>query len=170
MIILSSARRALVGPTAHVAVFLGVRIDTGCRGYVDGRLQPASDEPVICGVITGAVRLRLKLRPGSHDVHELGKFALQDSNQVRIKRKLQDGATAGVSGQLGVGHLVGPSAQRAGLFHSAQDVGAARKAAVAQSSLANDLIASTHGGNGVSDRTVIYTHALDDRHLLALVL
>jgi hypothetical protein len=60
-----------------------------------------------------------------NDVHLLRELALQLADDVGVEAELQDGAGAGLAGELGVDDLVGPVAEVAGGIDAQEDVGAA---------------------------------------------
>src|SRR5262249_28727637 len=113
-----------------------------CRQRLtEGALSLAKE----CRVIGEAVPLRLEIRPWRDNVHELGRDPLRDSKQVAVQAKLEDRASFGLAGQLGVQRFIRPGAQGARHFYPAQNVRPPNPAAMREGALDNDRRAGLHG-------------------------
>ena len=106
MVVVTPAGVAFLTPPADVAVGLGVGVGA-VRSILGQRtLQASPHQPVVGRVVVYPEPLGLKLGPGRHDVHMLGRTPLDRCHQRRIQRKLEDGPALGLTGELGVVDLV----------------------------------------------------------------
>src|SRR5687767_11869876 len=113
MIVCPASGAAVYGPPANIAVLLGVWIGGGAsrpnRRRFGSRLGLAEIGTIVCH----PERLQGKIGPGSDNVDEVAGYALAVSEQVGVKKQLQDRATLGFSGEFGVDNVVRPGAQHA---------------------------------------------------------
>ena len=129
----------------------GVRAGRGGAGRSGAHrgLEAGPQRPVV-GRVVGETERAAGTVAGAH-VDVLGRAALDLLHLRRIRAELQQRRRLHAAGQLGVGDLVGPGAERARGIDPLDEVGVADPAVVQERGLEDHLGAGAHGvGSGAS--------------------
>ena len=148
MIIFAAPFVALTPPPADIAVAdrLGIVCESErCRVLFDRGLQPLANEPIERGEVGDTEGLNGIDRIWCDDVEPLGQSFLDSLEEIRVERQLEDRGAARFPRELRVVDLVGPRAENARRFDSAQNVGKPQPFAVAEDPLRDGRLALAHG-------------------------
>ena len=133
------------------------------RLELDGRLQPAADQPEVRCEILHAEGLHGRERIGRHHMEQLGDGSLRGPQELGVERELENCPAAGFLRELGVDDLVGPRAQSAWRLDATKYVGTAEPWILSKGALEDDIGARAHGVRGAGHRDVA-THVREIDH------
>jgi len=154
VIVLSTPAVTRPRPATDLAVFDWLRV-VRCNDAIDvlqRRLcEPPANNTNIRREILHAVRLERAVGVRCHYMKPLWVDLLGGSDDVGVKCMLQYGSAAGLLGELGVRHLIGPGSERASTVHPPEYVWPTNPTAVAEAWLHEDVRTLSHRLGGPVD-------------------